>query len=72
MTLRGFGAPRVFAFSTRSGTRFDAPVYRDDDALLQSYLATGQAIDGLIEDAGLDWRSERQVRFACGLFFASW
>ena len=32
--------------------------------LLQSYLAAGQAVDGLIGDAGLDWRSERQVRFA--------
>jgi polyhydroxyalkanoate synthase subunit PhaC len=32
--------------------------------LLQSYLATGQTLDGLIADAGLDWRSERQVRFA--------
>ena len=32
--------------------------------LLQSYLATGKAVDGLIGDAGLDWRSERQVRFA--------
>ena len=32
--------------------------------LLQGYLATGRALDGLIEDAGLDWRSERQIRFA--------
>ena len=32
--------------------------------LLQSYLAAGKAVDGLIDDAGLDWRSERQVRFA--------
>src|SRR5918997_4761947 len=32
--------------------------------LLQGYLATGQAVDGLICDAGLDWRSERQIRFA--------
>jgi polyhydroxyalkanoate synthase len=32
--------------------------------LLQGYLATGRAVDGLIGDAGLDWRSERQIRFA--------
>jgi len=32
--------------------------------LLQGYLATGRALDGLIDDAGLDWRSERQIRFA--------
>jgi tRNA (cytidine/uridine-2'-O-)-methyltransferase len=32
--LAALGAPRVFAFSTRSAVRFDTPVYRDDDALL--------------------------------------
>ena len=26
--------PRLFAFSTRAGTRFDAPAYRNGDALL--------------------------------------
>src|SRR4051794_11352737 len=47
--------------------RFKDDAWRGNPAfkrILQSYLATGQAIDGLIEDAGLDWRSERQVRFA--------
>jgi polyhydroxyalkanoate synthase subunit PhaC len=37
------------------------PVFR---AICQAYLTTGQALDGLIGDAGLDWRSERRVRFA--------
>ena len=32
--------------------------------LLQSYLTTAQAVDGLISDAELDWRTERQARFA--------
>ena len=32
--------------------------------LLQGYLATVEAVDGLITDADLDWRSERQARFA--------
>ncbi len=32
--------------------------------LLQSYLATGNTLDDLVGDAGLDWRSERQIRFA--------
>jgi len=32
--------------------------------LLQSYLATTQTVDGLISDAELDWRTERQARFA--------
>jgi len=31
--------------------------------LLQAYLATGQAVDGLISDADLDQRSEQRVRF---------
>jgi polyhydroxyalkanoate synthase len=47
--------------------RFKDEAWRSNPAfrrLLQGYLATGQAIDGLIGDAGLDWRSERQVRFA--------
>ena len=28
------GHPRVFAFSSKAGTRFDAPAYQHDDALL--------------------------------------
>ena len=33
---------------------------------MQSYLATAEAVDELIEDAELDWRTERQARFAAG------
>jgi polyhydroxyalkanoate synthase len=32
--------------------------------LMQAYLAGVSTVDGLIEDAGLDWRTERQARFA--------
>ncbi|MDX1515639.1 MAG: tRNA (cytidine(34)-2'-O)-methyltransferase [Woeseiaceae bacterium] len=32
--LETLGAPRVFAFSTRGTTRYDAPAYRAGDALL--------------------------------------
>jgi polyhydroxyalkanoate synthase len=32
--------------------------------LMQSYLATCDTVDRLISDAGLDWRTERQARFA--------
>jgi polyhydroxyalkanoate synthase subunit PhaC len=35
-------------------------------SLLQGYLAMGAAVDGLIADAELDWRDERQARFAAG------
>ena len=34
--------------------------------LLQAYLAVGQTVDGLIDDAGVDWRTERQARLAAG------
>jgi polyhydroxyalkanoate synthase subunit PhaC len=34
--------------------------------VLQSYLATCDTVDSLISDAGLDWRTERQARFAAG------
>ena len=32
--------------------------------LMQGYLATRDTVDGLISDAELDWRTERQARFA--------
>jgi polyhydroxyalkanoate synthase subunit PhaC len=47
--------------------RFKDPAWLGNPAfkrLLQAYLATGRTLDCLIGDAGLDWRSERQVRFA--------
>jgi polyhydroxyalkanoate synthase subunit PhaC len=34
--------------------------------LLQAYLAVGETVDGLIDDAGVDWRTERQARLAAG------
>jgi class II poly(R)-hydroxyalkanoic acid synthase len=34
--------------------------------LLQSYLAVGETVDGLIDDAGVDWRVERRARLAVG------
>jgi polyhydroxyalkanoate synthase len=34
--------------------------------LLQMHLAVGETVDGLISDAELDWRHERQARFAAG------
>ena len=34
--------------------------------LLQSHLAVGDAVDGLISDAGLDWHREREARFIAG------
>jgi polyhydroxyalkanoate synthase len=34
--------------------------------LLQGYLAVGEAVDGLISDAEVDWRAERRARLAAG------
>src|SRR6185436_9106772 len=34
--------------------------------VLQSHLAVGDAVDGLISDAGLDWHREREARFIAG------
>jgi polyhydroxyalkanoate synthase len=34
--------------------------------LLQSYLAVGETVDGLISDSGVDWRAERRARLAAG------
>ncbi len=34
--------------------------------LLQAYLAIGETVDGLIDDAGVDWRAQRQARLAAG------
>src|SRR6201996_4190783 len=34
--------------------------------LLQAYLAVGDTVDGLIDDAAVDWRTQRQARLAAG------
>jgi polyhydroxyalkanoate synthase len=34
--------------------------------MLQSYLAIGDTVDGLISDADVDWRAERRARLAAG------
>ena len=34
--------------------------------LMQGYLAIGETVDGLIDDADLDWRAERRRGFAAG------
>jgi polyhydroxyalkanoate synthase len=34
--------------------------------LLQTHLAVSDTVDGMVSDAELDWRHERQVRFAAG------
>ena len=55
--LEALGHPRVFAFSTRSARRYDAIVYRRDDALL-----FGSETRGLPDDALASIPPENQLR----------
>ncbi|HYM56413.1 MAG TPA: alpha/beta fold hydrolase [Solirubrobacteraceae bacterium] len=51
----------------RGDRRFKDPAWKQNPAfrrLCQSYLALGQAVDGAIDAASLDWRAEQRVRFA--------
>jgi polyhydroxyalkanoate synthase subunit PhaC len=47
--------------------RFADPAWQGNWLLrrvMQSYLAAAGTVDGLIDDAALDWRTDRQARFA--------
>ena len=49
--------------------RFADPAWEGNWAfhrVMQTYLSIGGVVDGLITDAGVDWRAERQARFAAG------
>jgi poly[(R)-3-hydroxyalkanoate] polymerase subunit PhaC len=50
----------------RGDRRFGDPAWQENPLfrrLMQAYLATGAALDGLIRDADLDLQTERRVRF---------
>jgi polyhydroxyalkanoate synthase len=66
--LAKVGLGRSSSGPAKGDRRFKDDAWQGNPAfrrLLQGYLAAGQRVDGLIDDAGLDWRSERQIRFAC-------
>ena len=49
--------------------RFKDTAWRHNPALhrlMQAYVAAGEAIDDVITEADLDWRSEQRLRFAAG------
>jgi polyhydroxyalkanoate synthase subunit PhaC len=49
--------------------RFGDPAWEQNwllQRLMQSYLAVGETVDGLIGDAGVNWRAERRARLAAG------
>ena len=51
---------------SREDRRFGDPAWMSNWALrrlLQSYLAVGEAVDGLISDAALQWADDRKLRF---------
>jgi polyhydroxyalkanoate synthase subunit PhaC len=57
-------SPRAPATRDR---RFADPAWQGNwvfRRVMQGYLAAAATVDGLIDDAGLDWRTERQARFA--------
>jgi polyhydroxyalkanoate synthase len=65
--LAKIGLGRSQLAPSKGDRRFKDPAWQGNPAfkrILQTYLATGQTLDGLVCDAGLDWRSERQIRFA--------
>jgi polyhydroxyalkanoate synthase subunit PhaC len=50
----------------RGDRRFADPAWRDNPwlrRLVQAYLAAGDAVAGLVDDAGLSWRSDQRIRF---------
>jgi hypothetical protein len=50
----------------RGDRRFADPAWTHNPwlrRLVQAYLATGDAVAGLVDDAGLAWRSDQQIRF---------
>jgi class II poly(R)-hydroxyalkanoic acid synthase len=52
--------------------RFADPAWQSNwmfRRLLQTYLAAGETVDGLIADADAGWRAERQARFAASNVF---
>jgi len=52
---------------SKGDRRFKDPAWQHNPMfrrLVQSYLVTGATVDGLVTDAGADWRAERRVRFA--------
>jgi polyhydroxyalkanoate synthase len=53
----------------RGDRRFSDPAWARSwwfRRLLQSYLAVGETVDGLISDSDVDWRAERRARLTAG------
>jgi polyhydroxyalkanoate synthase len=67
--LARVAAGRSSATPGKRDRRFADPAWQSSwlyRRILQAHLALGETADGLIDDARLDWRAERQARFAIG------
>jgi polyhydroxyalkanoate synthase subunit PhaC len=65
--LARVAAGRSDAGPAKGDRRFGDRAWQDNwlfHRVMQTYLATGDTVDQLISDADLDWRTERQARFA--------
>jgi polyhydroxyalkanoate synthase subunit PhaC len=65
--LAKIAAGRSEVAPAKGDRRFKDPAWTGNPAfkrLGQAYLATGQAWDRLLSEAGLDWQTERRMRFA--------
>ena len=65
--LARVAAGRSDVAPAKGDRRFTDPAWEGNALLrrlLQAYLAGGRTVDDLISDAGVDWRTERQARFA--------
>jgi class II poly(R)-hydroxyalkanoic acid synthase len=67
--LARVAAGRSSAKPAKRDRRFADPAWQSSwlyRRILQAHLTLSEAADGLIDDAQLDWRAERQARFAIG------
>jgi polyhydroxyalkanoate synthase len=67
--LRLVVAGRSELAPAKGDRRFGDPAWEGNwlfRRLLQSYLALGETVDGLVSDAAVDWRAERRARLAAG------
>jgi poly[(R)-3-hydroxyalkanoate] polymerase subunit PhaC len=67
--LRLVAAGRSQLAPAKGDRRFGDPAWEGSwlfRRLLQSYLALGETVDGLVSDADVDWRAERRARLTAG------
>ena len=68
LELARIAAGRSEVAPAKGDKRFKDKAWEGNPAfkrLGQSYIATGQYVDKLISDAGLEWSEEQRLRFAC-------